>query len=1207
MDKLNFDATENSSAFIEKTEQIQTAVRATAQELERLEQKLGESFQQMADDANTSADIVENAIKNMQEQINIAISSLSKLNAENQVRLTNLQNESGKSTGEEGARKEPISKEISSRENLSADINNQFKELVQLNTELSNFKQKVAENKNSVYEGITSGLDGLSGAFTAATSMLKMFSIENESLSNIMEKVQLAITITNGLQEVNTALSKDSAFQINIVGRLKSWWKAITLQAAAAQGVETAAAATGTVVNHGLAVSFRAIGLAIKSIPVIGWILTGITALIGLYSLWSSGTEEQKEKQDEMNQSVKEFNEGIQNYAAKPVAMIELLSTKFKALGDDMNAQKKFVIENKKVFDELGVSINSVKDAQQLLINNKDKFIKAQIDKAISLAYMDKVNEAAKIYVKEVTAADYWKKEAEKENASDTVKGNGTSVRKKVKNISEYETLLKEGLINEDGSFLRPSEVKEKVHRNKAEIAYSDMALSKEQVILYSEQSDKIMSEIVPQKKTSDPQKEDNTKQVEEAHKRHMALLAQQELERTRFVEDSVYRIQQAEIDALADGPKKTFKQLELNQKKEEQSLKHEKQELIRKRIEEKKAIFDAAEQLAKANDSTHEIKEFVPPAVILTKLEKQEFKDRTDYLDTKHKNERLAYYESERQSMDEYLKDYKTFIEKREAIIALGKQKTDGKKEDEQKIINEGTLKSLSDLDIKAAESSSAFGQLFSNVKERSVKDMRTVIDEARRALNFIKDGNWDSGIGMEFGISQESFEALKNSPEEISKIEESIQDLTVQADAGDTALKKLVISFEHLFAAGADSEDIKNALGEIEDALNEVMQSAQFFSNALSSLGDTFGIGAFSSIAEGLNIAIDATNATISGAKAGAIFGPIGAAAGAAIGLVSSLGSAFTKFHDAKHEKEIQRIQEQIEVLETSYRNLGDSLDKAFSKDASNLIKQQNTLLEQQKVLIRNQIAEEKDKKSADGGKIKGWENQIAEIDKVIAGNKEKMIDVVFGEDLKSAINDFAEAYANAWNVGDDRAKSSKDLVKDMIKQMITEAIKAASSGPMEKLRKKLAGFFSDNVISAWEREQIEKDAESIMNDLDRQFGWADEYMKGEEEATSQSSEQKGFAAMSQETGDELNGRFTALQISNEEIKNSMFFILGNLSSLCVNTSNGNLLLTEMRNLAIMSNGHLEDIAKYTKVMLGFGEKLDNIAYNTKSLTAK
>ena len=172
-------------------------------------------------------------------------------------------------------------------------------------------------------------------------------------------------------------------------------------------------------------------------------------------------------------------------------------------------------------------------------------------------------------------------------------------------------------------------------------------------------------------------------------------------------------------------------------------------------------------------------------------------------------------------------------------------------------------------------------------------------------------------------------------------------------------------------------------------------------------------------------------------------------------------------------------------------------------------------------------------------------------------------------------------------------------------MIKQMIMESLKAASSKPMEELRKKLAEFYSDGIISSWEREQIEKDAEAIAKDLDNKYGWADEYMKGGEGSTSQTESSKGgFETMSQETGSELNGRFTALQISNEEIKNSMLLVLGNLSSLCTTASDGNILLTEMRNLAVMSNGHLEDIAKHTKVLLGFGEKLDRIEQNTGRL---
>lgn len=1239
MSRLSFDSMINSSDFIEKTEQVRSAIQSMANEMEEQGQKISKSFQQMTDKVSFNTNVIEKVIKSMLGQINEAIKSLRKLDVENQLYLTNLQKElmkfSEKATGKSLSQKLSISLEIDLRKSFSEDIINQSNELIALQIEIASVCEQMEQMQNAgqqntemyaglqkksndlsgamknisaddTFKGITAGLEGLSSAFSTASSMLELFSIENETLEKIMQKVQLAISVTNGLQEVNAVLSKESAFQLNVVGQLKMWWRNITLQAAAAQGVETAAASTGTVVNLGLAGSFRAIGLAIKSIPGIGWILAGISALIGLYSLWSSRTKKQDEEQKQLNESVKDFNDSVQQHAAKPVAMIELLSIKFKALGDDINAQKKFIIDNKKAFDELGYSINTVREAQQLLIDNKDKFINAQIAKATALAYEDKMKEGTKKYLDDKAEVDRLRKVVEEEN-NEII--NGIPVKRVVRPRSkeELDLLGGMGLLRSDGTPLTGNEITLRIAERRMQEDLNDMKALGEQALLESNKAETIMAEITQGKKKPAPPKEDNKKQIEEAHNKYMRLQEKQTEERVRFAEDSAIRIKQAEIDALPDGSDKVLKQLKLNQAKERLALKREEEEFIKKRIEDAKKKFDAKKESGILNGSESKKEEFDVSTVDLKDIRK-EFNDRSDNLDKKQLNELRAYYASERQAMEEHLKDYSSYEEKRAALVALKETRTKGKSGQERNVIIEEMDKALADLDIKAAESSVAFGQLFSTMKDRSVKDMRAVIETAEEALEFVKGGTWDEDKGKSFGITKESFEALKGSDAEIKKIQENIQNLKKEANSSNTAFDKMGEGFKKLFNADSDPEKLKEALGEIEGAMNEVIKSVQFFSNCLSSLGDAFGSDTLSGIAEGMNVAMDAASSAMSGAQAGAMFGPWGAAAGAAIGLVSSLGSSLAKLHDAKHEKSIQRIQEQIEVLERSYQNLGDSLDKAFSSDAAELIDQQNTLLEQQKVLIGNQIAEEKSKKKTDWGRIKEWEKQIEDIDKVIAKNKEKEIDVFFGEDVKAAIENFAQAYADAWNAGDDRAKSSKELVKNMIKQMIMEAIKAASSQPMEALRKKLAGYFSDDIISDWERQQIEKEAEAITKELDRQFGWADQYMQGEEkESSSQDSTKGGFASMSQETGDELNGRFTALQISNEEIKNSMFFILGNLSALCVNTSNGTLLLTEMRNLAVMSNGHLEDIAKYTKVLLGFGEKLDNIAYNTKSLTVK
>ena len=106
----------------------------------------------------------------------------------------------------------------------------------------------------------------------------------------------------------------------------------------------------------------------------------------------------------------------------------------------------------------------------------------------------------------------------------------------------------------------------------------------------------------------------------------------------------------------------------------------------------------------------------------------------------------------------------------------------------------------------------------------------------------------------------------------------------------------------------------------------------------------------------------------------------------------------------------------------------------------------------------------------------------------------------------------------------------------------------------------------------------------------------------------STSQSSSQKGFAAMSQDTGEELNGRFTALQISNEEIKNSMLSMLVSMNLISVTVGNNSITLTEIRNLAISSNSYLEDIAGYQKRIVNeFGNKLDSINSGIKQFNSK
>lgn len=1162
MSELNFNVLGNNADLQKESQLLHEAISG-----------LESDFKDLYASAEDSIKGIEQLIIDLRAQIDSTIATLNVMKMENQMWLENLL-----SSSSDGVYATPIGQiqsEITARQELALAIESQQNGLNDLGVEVTEYEQKLKEGKEGQkgfdlgLEAVKVQLEGTSGIFEVASGTLEMFGVKSEILQKAMGKVQTAIAITNGLQAVSTALADKASLTYNVFIKIKSWWKNITLQAAAAQGVETATARVGTIANWGLATAFRAVGLAIKSIPVFGWIAAGISALIVALEYFSDDTEEQIEKQNDLSKAMNDFNNSVQNYAAKPIASIEMLSNKFKALGGDVDAQKKFINDNKSAFDELGLSITSVKDAQQMLIDNKDKFIDAQIAKATSLAYMDKVQEEAKKYVQAKTAADFWEKAA---------------------TIRSYDPKLEKEYLKKSNDY-----------KTDADVAQANMKRYTTLGILKSQEYDKLMPEM---KQDKTPPR-DTRADVQQKQQQLQKLLSQQSLEGGRSTEDLWNEIWQEQIDAMDKGSEKTLAQMELNHEKQLQAIDREKEDLLLKKKELAEDAFNANENVIKAKNPAYVKKTFDNSQVTLSGVDNAQFDAKYKTALDKQAKDRQAYYDAEQKAMNEMLAAYGDYEQKRLAIIALAETQKKGKSKEEQDAINKQTNESLIALEKEANKEKDAFAKIFGDMKRKSVDEMRQIADKAQEALAFVKGGNWDAVEGQKYGIGENTFNQLKNSPTVLKETEGNIKSVLDQVYQCDTALNKMSIGFDKLFNSGSDPKKLNEALSLIESGLNEAMQAGQFLSSSLSSLGDAFGSKALGGAAEGINVAMDAASSAMSGAKAGAMFGPWGAAAGAAIGLVSSLGSSLAKLHDAKHEKNIQKIQDQIEVLEKTYGNLGESLEKAYSADASKLIDQQNTLLAQQKVLIQNQIAEEQSKKKSDKGRIEEWQNQIEEIDKQIAGNKEKQIDAILGSDVKSAIDDFAQAYADAWAAGDDRAKSSKDLVKQMIKQMVLEAIKATTSQPMEALRQKLAGFFSDGVISAWEREQIEKGAEDLTKQLDDQFGWADEYLQGDKDSSSsQDSTRGGFESMSQEIGSELNGRFTALQISNEEIKNSMLLALGNMSALCTTTSDGNILLSEMRNLAVMSNSHLEDIARYTKPIMGFGEKLDKIERNTANL---
>ena len=105
----------------------------------------------------------------------------------------------------------------------------------------------------------------------------------------------------------------------------------------------------------------------------------------------------------------------------------------------------------------------------------------------------------------------------------------------------------------------------------------------------------------------------------------------------------------------------------------------------------------------------------------------------------------------------------------------------------------------------------------------------------------------------------------------------------------------------------------------------------------------------------------------------------------------------------------------------------------------------------------------------------------------------------------------------------------------------------------------------------------------------------------------SSSQEASKKVSASVTQDSIYELSGRFTALQIAGEEIKNQMIAVMVGVNSFIGISSAGNETLSNILNQHVITNSYLEDITKYTKLLNDIRADISEVKVNTKGLSTR
>ena len=230
-----------------------------------------------------------------------------------------------------------------------------------------------------------------------------------------------------------------------------------------------------------------------------------------------------------------------------------------------------------------------------------------------------------------------------------------------------------------------------------------------------------------------------------------------------------------------------------------------------------------------------------------------------------------------------------------------------------------------------------------------------------------------------------------------------------------------------------------------------------------------------------------------------------------------------------------------------------------------------------------------------------LQDWGDSAGTIDEITDEFKEALTQISFDSMRDSFISNLMDMTKSAQDFSDDFAEM-------MQKALLSYSMEDLINGDLKKLYDDWAKAIKDNdgKLTETDIEAFNKRYDDIVKEgLKRRDEWAKVTGYTGSSSSSQTATSGGWASMGQDTADELNGRFTALQIAGETIAQSMTTTVSQMESIVTLGISTNGAVLEIRNMMIMTNSYLEDIVKYSKLTYNdFGTKLDDMVRRLKDI---